>query len=221
MTRAHLFTEQNTPDQVLLDRWKKIPVAVAVDLLPTRYQIDPAIRPLLPSGQQPGLFGFAFTALCAPPDFGAVLQALRYMKAGDVLVIDGLGNKDYAMIGDVLGGYLVHIGASGIVCDGAVRDTATLAQFSSLPVYTRHINPRGPKGASSGRIKERVTIGGCDVHPGDLIIGDDDGLIAIPVQELAIYIDRCEDKLNLEEIWKARLKSGEDINDIFNLHQSP
>jgi len=218
MTHKHSPLVQSAADHILLDRWKKIPVAVAVDLLPPQYQIDPLIHPLLPPGQQPVLFGHAVTALCTPPDFGAVLQALRIIKAGEVLMIDGLGNQDYAMIGDVLGGYLAHIGASGIVCDGAVRDTAVLASFSSLSIYTRHINPRGPKSASSGQVNTAVTIGGCHVQPGDLILGDDDGLIAIPVGELPVYIDRCEDKLRLEDKWKTRLESGEDINYIFNLH---
>ena len=208
----------HTPiDPALLARWKKIPVAVAVDLLSPAYQIDPAIRPICPPGHQPLLFGRALTARCTPPDFGSVLQALRFMQAGDVLVIDGQGDRVTALIGDVLGGYLVKIGAAGIVCEGAVRDVGTLAKFQTLPVFTRHVTPRGPKGAATKVVNDPVTIGGCSVRAGDLIIGDDDGLIAIPVAALAEGIERCEEKLRLEEAWNKRVQSGEPIETIFNL----
>ena len=75
-----------TPAEI--DRWRAVPVAVAVDLGRDRVgQIDPAIRPLQPAGRQPRLFGRAVTALCEPPDFGAVLHALGLVGPGDVLVI--------------------------------------------------------------------------------------------------------------------------------------
>ena len=204
-------------DDALLKRWQKIPVSVAVDYLPDHCQIDPAIRPLLPPGQQPLLFGQAVTALCAPPDFGSVLQALSHLKAGSVLVIDAQANPDYAMIGDVLCSYLVKIGAAGVICDGPVRDTRTLAQFNTLPVYSRSITPRGPKGGTSNQVNKEVLIGGCKINEGDLIIGDDDGLIAIPPAYLGDYIERCEEKLKLEELWINRLKAGDAIHEIFNL----
>ena len=101
------------------------------------------------------------------------------VEAGEVLVIDAAGVAEWAMIGDVLGGHLHRIGAAGIVCDGAVRDTGALAGMTGLSVYSRHINPRGPVGAAGTEVNAPVTIGGCPVSPGDLIIGDDDGLAAL------------------------------------------
>jgi regulator of RNase E activity RraA len=79
--------------------WRSIPVAVAVDLARDIGQIDPAIRPLRPPGQQPPLFGRAVTALCEPPDFGAVLRALDEVGPGDVLVIAAQGVREVATIG--------------------------------------------------------------------------------------------------------------------------
>ena len=175
------------PDVV--ERWRTIPVAVAADLGREIGEIDPAIRPLRPAGHQPRLFGRAVTALCEPPDFGAVLHALDLVKPGDVLLIAASGHAETAMIGDILGGHLRQLGASGLVCDGAVRDTATLAGFTDFPVYTRWITPRGPSSADRGVVNLPVVIGGRLVSPGDVIIGDDDGLIALPptaVMERAI-----------------------------------
>ena len=115
-----------------LDRWRAIPVAVAVDLGRDVGQLDPRIRPLRPAGRQPRLFGRAVTALCEPPDFGAVLHALELIAPGDVLVIAAAGHAETAMIGEILGGHLRRLGCRGLVCDGAVRDVATLAGWDDL-----------------------------------------------------------------------------------------
>lgn len=200
----------------LLERWRHIPVPVAVDLLPDR-QISPAIRPLRPAGQQPRLCARAVTVLCAAPDFGAVLKALERVGQGDVLVIDAGGHAANAMIGDVLGGFLHNRGAAGIVCDGAIRDTGTLAGLDGFSVYARHITPRGPSGADQGEVNLSVTIGGCPVSPGDLILGDDDGLVAIPAATLATLIDAAEAKLRMEADWTRHLAAGDPVSSIFGL----
>ena len=193
----------------MLARWRAIPVAVAVDLAPER-QIDPAIRPLLPPGVQPPLFGRAVTARCAPPDFGAVVRALPLVGPGPVLVIDAAGDRVTAMIGDVLGGQLHRQGAAGLVCDGAIRDVNGLAAMAGLAAYSRSITPRGPTSATGGTVNAPVAIGGCTVAPGDLLLGDGDGLVALPPPLLAALIDKAEAKLALEAEWSARLAAGED-----------
>src|SRR5215471_5850030 len=87
-----------------IDRWRRVPVAVAVDLSRDIGEIDPAIRPLMPAGVQPRLFGRAVTAVCEPPDFGAVLYAVDLITSGDVLVIAAAGHAETAMIGEIIGG---------------------------------------------------------------------------------------------------------------------
>jgi 4-hydroxy-4-methyl-2-oxoglutarate aldolase len=203
------------PDD-LLDRWRKIPVAVAVDLAP-ECQISPDIRALRPKGQQPQLCARAVTVHCDPPDFGAVLKAVGLVGPGQVLVIDAGGHSGNAMIGDVLGGFLHGRGAAGIVCDGAIRDTGNLAGLEGISVYTRHVNPRGPVGAGSGSVNHLVTIGGTAVKPGDLILGDDDGLVVLSVDRLATLIDAAEAKIRLEMEWTRKLASGIPVESIFGL----
>ncbi|MFT4012206.1 MAG: hypothetical protein QM682_02165 [Paracoccus sp. (in: a-proteobacteria)] len=207
-----------SPD--LLARWRRIPVAVIADHAP-ECQIDIAIRPLMPPGRQPPLFGTAMTARCAPPDFGAVLRALDLIRPGQVLAIDAGGESGWAMIGDVLGGHLHRIGAAGIVCDGAVRDVASLAAMQGLSVYRRHVNPRGPVGGARGQAGVPVAIGGRAVRPGDLLIGDDDGLAVLTPDQASALIARCEAKLELEREWIRRLGQDEKLADIFGLDATP
>ena len=200
----------------LLARWQRIPVAVAVDLAPAQ-QISPAIRPLRPAGRQPRLCARAVTVHCTAPDFGAVLHAIGQTGPGQVLVIAASGHAANAMIGDVLGGQLHTQGAAGILCDGAIRDTATLATLENFAVYARHITPRGPTGAAHGAVNVAVSVGGCAVRPGDLILGDDDGLVALPIHRLAELIDAAEAKLRLEAEWTRRLAAGDPVSSIFSL----
>ena len=157
------------------------------------------------------------TARCAPPDFGAVLHAVGAIGPGEVLVIDAGGDARAAVIGDVLGGELHRKRVAGLVCDGAVRDTAGLAAMAGLAVYSRAVNPKGPDSAEGGEVNGPVSIGGCTVAPGDSVIGDGDGLVALAPAALASLIDAAEAKLALEADWRARLAAGDAITAIFGL----
>ena len=200
-----------------ITRWKPMPTAIAVDLVREAGQIDPAIRPLRPAGQQPRLFGQAVTVRCDAPDFGAVLQALDVIRKGQVLVIDAGGYREAEMIGDILSGHLRQKGVSGVVCDGAVRDTGTLGGWTDFPVFSRWINPRGPSGADLGAVNLPVTVGGCPVAPGDLVIGDDDGLVVLSAENARAFIDGAEAKLSLETHWTDALSAGRSAVDVFGL----
>ncbi len=200
-----------------IERWRNIPVAIAVDVSNGLCQIDPAIRPLLPPGQQPKLFGRAVTARCAPPDFGAVLRALDVIKPGDVLVIEAQGNRETAMIGEILGGHLRRNGAVGIVCDGAVRDVAKMAGWKDFSVFARFITPRGPTGIAGGMVNITTQIGGCVVNAGDLVIGDDDGLASLSSDMIRTLIDAAEAKRTLEAVWQEGLAAGRTIAQTFGL----
>lgn len=200
-----------------IDAWRSVPVAVTVDLARDIGQIDPAIRPLKPPGQQPALFGRAVTARCEPPDFGAVVHALDLVGPGGVLVIAAAGNSEFAMIGEILGGYLRQRGCVGLICDGAVRDVAALAHFSNFAVFTRAITPRGPVSAAAGAVNCPVVVGGQIVHPGDLIMGDDDGLVALGPFAIRAHIDAARAKIAREEEWIESLSKGRSPLETFGL----
>jgi 4-hydroxy-4-methyl-2-oxoglutarate aldolase len=200
-----------------VERWRNVPVAVAVDMGRAKDEIDPAIRPLLPAGRQPRLFGRAVTALCEPPDFGAVLLAIDRISAGDVLVIAAGGHAETAMIGEILSGHARRRGAVGVICDGAIRDVGTLAQWPNFPVFTRHVTPRGPWSAERGAVNAPVVFGGRIVRPGDLLIGDDDGLVALDRDAIRSRIGDAEAKLRREAEWQANLAAGRSMAETFGL----
>lgn len=200
-----------------IDRWRPVPVAVAVDLGREIGQIDPSIRPLLPPGRQPRLFGRAVTARCEPPDFGAVLYALDVIGPGDVLVIEAGGHRDTAMIGEILSGHLRRRRVAGLVVDGAVRDVSSLAGWDDFAVFARWITPRGPASLERGAVNLPVVVGGCLVSPGDLVIGDDDGLAALTPAAVRGRIGDAEARLEREAGWIAGLGAGRSASDVFAL----
>lgn len=201
----------------LLAPWRGVPAALAVDCAPGARQIDPAIRPLRPAGQQPRLFGRALTVRVSPPDFGAMLHVLDLARPGDVLCVEAGGDAVTAMIGDILSGHLRRIGVSGLVVDGAVRDVATLARWDDFAVFARHVTPRGPTGAAEGVVNLPVTIGGARVDPGDLVIGDDDGVVCLPAGTVASGLGPVQTKAAKEVQWESRLAAGESAVAVFGL----
>lgn len=213
-------TRHSAPDSIpdaTLAPWRDVPVALAVDCAPGARQIDPAIRPLRPAGQQPRLFGRAVTVRVIPPDFGAMLHALDVAGPGDVLCVDAGGNADTAMIGEILSGHLRRRGVAGLVLDGAVRDVATLAQWDDFAVFARHVTPRGPNGAAQGVLNAPVTVGGVSVEPGDLILGDDDGLVCLSPATVTGGLGPVREKAAKETGWEARLSAGESAARVFGL----
>jgi len=206
----------NTLSKAEIARWRPIPVAIAVDLA-HESQIDPAIRPLNPPGRQPRLFGRAVTASCTPPDFGAVVHALEHVGRGEVLMIAAGGDTVTAMIGEILGGHLRSRGAAGVVCDGAVRDVATLSGWTDFSVYSRSITPRGPTSAEHGTLNAEVTIGRRRVAPGDLIIGDDDGLVCLSPDMVRSRIGDAGARLAREAGWIKNLAKGRSAVETFGV----
>jgi 4-hydroxy-4-methyl-2-oxoglutarate aldolase len=207
---------QDVPTKAEIEPWRAVPVAVAVDLAPDE-QLDVRIRPINPPGRQPRLFGRAVTVRCEPPDFGAVVHALELVGPGDVLVIAAMGLGGTAMIGEILAGHLRARGCAGVVCDGPVRDVATLAGWSDFAVFARSVNPRGPTSATEGAVNAPVMIGDRQVGPGDLVIGDDDGLVALSPATVRSRIGDAEAKLALEAKWIEALASGRPVAEIFGL----
>ena len=209
------------PENMLSDDemalWRAIPAAVAADVSAEVGVIDLAIRPVGGIACQPRLFGRAVTAMCEPPDFGAVVQSLDVIRAGDVLVIAANGDCSNAMIGEILSGYLRERGCAGILCDGAVRDVETLGGWSDFPVFARGIVPRGPASSEHGAINTRVNIGGCSVDPGDLVIGDGDGVAILSPAAARTYLTAARDRLEKEAGWIKSFASGRSARDTFGL----
>ena len=151
--------------------------------------------------------GTADTARSRAGDNLTYLRALEFCRPGDVLVIDGGGDLLNAAVGGILSFYAAHIGLQGVVVDGAIRDVAEIRE-REFPVYARGVTHRGPYKDGPGEINVTVSIGGMVVNPGDIIVGDQDGLLAIPQDDALALIDKARGVLEAEAETMRAMKEG-------------
>lgn len=201
----------------LIDRWAKVPVTIISDVLVGEGLLPLDIKPLRRLGEKVRLAGLARTAACKSPDFGAVMHAVNTIEAGEVLVIAAGGDSRIAYIGEVLGGVLREKRAAGVICDGAVRDAGGLSLMDDLPVYTRATTAHGPLAKENGTVNAPVMIDSVAVSPGDLILGDEDGVICLSPETAADRIDAAEAQVAVEETWLRQLGEGVPFKSVFGL----
>lgn len=203
--------------QGLVEAWAGVPVTIAADLFRGRTLVDPVIRPQRRFAAGRRLVGRAVTALCEPADYGPVHHAIAVAGAGDVVVVDAGGRRDAAMIGELLSGAARRKGIAGVVVDGPVRDIGALASWPDFPVFSRGHTARGPSSMERGELNGAVVIGGVGVEPGDLVLGDDDGLVVIPRGEAAGQLAAALAMVAAEAAWEARLATGESTLAVFGV----
>lgn len=151
--------------------------------------------------------GTAVTARSRGGDNLTYLRALEFCRPGDVLVIDGGGDLANAAVGGILSFYAAKIGVVGLVIDGAIRDVAEI-RSRDFPVYARGVTHRGPYKDGPGEINVPVSVGGMVVNPGDIVVGDQDGLLAIPPEEAAELIGKARAVLEAEEKTMQAMREG-------------
>lgn len=151
--------------------------------------------------------GTAVTARSRGGDNLTYLRALEFCRAGDVLLIDAGGDLNNAVVGGILSFYAASIGVVGIVIDGALRDVAEIRE-REFPVYARGVTHRGPYKDGPGEINVPISVGGMVVNPGDIVVGDQDGLLAIPQQGVEELIEKALAHLQAEAKTIQAMKEG-------------
>ena len=152
------------------------------------------------------MVGTASTVETSDGDNFPIHVAIYQSKPGYVLCIDGKAYKERTYLGDLMGGAAKAIGIQGLVVDGYVRDKVGLKEME-LPVYARGFMQRTPAKKGPGKINVPVCCGGVIVNPGDLIVGDYDGVTVIPRDKIEAVLDAAEAKTQYEE--KRREMIGE------------
>ncbi len=151
---------------------------LAVSLLSDNMARASGIMGLQPYHQPRPMAGTAVTVRTRAGDNLAIHRAFDFCRPGDVLVIDGGGELSQALMGDIMASYAESLGVQGLVIDGAIRDVGAIRQ-RDFPVYARGVTHRGPYKNGPGEINVPVTVGRMVVNPGDIVVGDEDGLLAI------------------------------------------
>jgi RraA family protein len=164
------------PQSDLLERLAALPTPNISDNMQRHYGATAGLRPYHRGGK---LIGAAFTVKTRPGDNLLVHKAIDMAAAGDVIVVDAGGELAQAIIGEIMTTHAAKRGVAGFVIDGAIRDAEAIAS-ANLPVYARGVTHRGPYKDGPGEINVTVSIGGMVVNAGDIIVGDADGVLAVP-----------------------------------------
>lgn len=195
------------PRSVSLDlaaKFRDVPVACVSDVMNRINGAGAAIRPRHAKGY---LAGPALTVRTRPGDNLMVHKALMLAKPGDVIVVDGGGDLTNALIGEMMLTYAMKVGVAGVVINGAVRDAGWIGA-NVFPVFAAGVTHRGPYKDGPGEINAPMSIHGMVIEPGDLIIGDDDGVLCVPYAEAeTLYAQAC-DKRDKEATVVANTLNG-------------
>ena len=154
--------------------------------------------------------GPALTVEVRPGDNLMIHAAMAIAKPGDVLVIDGKGDLSSALMGEIMCQQCVAIGVAAVVIDGAVRDSVALRELG-LPMYAAGLNPNGPTKFVPGRLNHPISIGGVSIKPGDLVVGDADGVTVIEREKAAAMLPLAVKKVADETQRIADIKSRKSL----------
>ncbi|WP_428483979.1 RraA family protein [Rhodopila sp.] len=175
------------PDKALIEQFRGAQTSHLADAMDGRGALDYRIKPLDPSNAS--FVGPALTAFAYPADIVAMFGALSEAEAGDVIVLANDGYTRTAVFGDIAAGMMKNKGVAAFVTDGLARDKAGIVA-TGLPVFCRGIQLNSPAMNGPGVVGAPVTLGDVHVEPGDVIVGDADGIVVVPAVRLRPVLDR-------------------------------
>jgi RraA family protein len=194
---------RHVPDS-FIQAFRGMPVANVSDCMARMTAAGPRLRPMHKRGY---LIGSALTVKCRPGDNLMIHKALTMAQKGDVIVVDAGGDLTNALFGEIMMATSIAVGVAGIVLNGAVRDSEEIAE-GEFPLYAAGVTHRGPYKDGPGEINVPIAIDGMVIHPGDLMLGDADGLLCVPYDSLQSVLEATQQKMRMEKQMLADIAAG-------------
>jgi len=187
-------TKIDRPSKELIGGFAGLPVANIADMMNRMFCINARIHAM----NAAPLLGPAFTIKCRPGDNLLLHKALDMAQPGDILVVDAQGDMSNSIMGELMVMWAIKRGLGGFVIDGAIRDIGAIKTMS-IPVYARGITPAGPYKDGPGEINTPVACGGVVVSPGDILVGDEDGLVVVKPEDAPELLEKTKAKNAAEQ----------------------
>lgn len=188
-----------------------VPTGYAVDAMNGRGALDYRIKPLAPAAAV--MVGVAVTCHCGPADNLALFGALAIAQPGDVLVAATDGFTATSVTGDLLLGMAKNRGLKGLVTDGLARDLPGILGVG-LPLYCAGLTPNSPVRNGPGTVGQPVVMGGVAIESGDIVIGDNDGIVIVPRGQIGDVLARLAQVRAAEAALEAKVKAGLEVPDF-------
>lgn len=182
-----IFERSQVAPKELVERFAKLPVANVSDSMSRLPAGGPGLRPMHASGSMAGI---ALTVKCRPGDNLMLHKAIDMAVPGDVIVVDAGGDCTNALMGELMLAYAIKRGVAGFVLNGAVRDLDEIRRMN-LPMYAAGVTHRGPYKDGPGEVNVPFRL---IVNPGDIVLGDSDGVLAVPLTDAEEILTKTESK---------------------------
>lgn len=208
-----LNIRQNVPllDKEFLAEFKEQAAATVHEAMGRRGALDPAIKPISRSMK---VCGQALTVSCHTGDNLMLIKAISMARPGDVIIADMGAATDSGPFGEVLAVDCMTRGAAGLVVSCSVRDSLEIEKLG-FPVFSNGLCIKGTAKATLGTINHPISCGGQIIHPGDIVLGDADGVVVVPREEGPEVLKAAQERTAKEEKVMERLRAGECLFDIY------
>ena len=198
-----IYTKIKRPSKELIESFKGVPVANIADNMGRITCVGTGIRPF----NKVPLLGCAFTVKAPLGDNLMFHKAIDMAQPGDIIVIDGEGCMDHALCGEIMFNHAKAKGIAGFLIDGCIRDVDSLETLD-FSVYARGVQPKGPYKNGPGEINVPVSIGGQVVCPGDILVGDGDGVVIIKPADAKFVLEKSTNQFKNEQKAFEDIKKG-------------
>jgi len=211
----HMIKNISRPSRNLMKELSIFETATVHEASGGKGALSSNIKPIDPLSR---LCGSAITVTCRPGDNLIIHKAIYVAEPGDVLVITVGGYIEAGPWGEIMTVAAQARGIAGLIIDGSVRDSRSIID-SKFPVFSRGCSIKGTTKDSLGFINHPICIGDATVHPGDVVLGDGDGVVIVAHHELAEVLEKCKRRREKEEEIKEELKRGKSTLELYGFDQ--
>ncbi len=202
-------------DYEIVEKLGEIPTGNLCDALGKKNNMRHDLKPIY-SGAR--VWGTAVTVRCPVADNLTIHKAMETAGEGDVLVVNAGDYKNAGLFGEVMAVSCQAKGIAGAIIDGGCRDAKEMAEMK-FPVFSSAINPGGTVKESLGDVNVPIQCGGVAVNPGDIIVGDDDGVVSIPPERAEEVLEKAQGIIEKEERFFVDLKKGKDTMEVLGFNE--